>query len=223
MKDYIVKRFTDIEGDQNRGWRVDELRLETEDGEEIGYMKLAQIPFKRFKSHYPNILYFFDKIRGWCGFVKYYEENDWQSIANRAHSYDRSIGMSSFEDRDLPDHEWEKKGRLAIKQIEDKYMWQFKNFQLYFVDQPYVDYAQINEKFQRQGFYLKLYYEALKWCKERDLPLYTSSLKSDEAELTFEKYVNEHKIIGNYVYINVHHGRDPDKTFQRFRVTTVML
>jgi len=81
MKDYIVKRFTDIEGDQNRGWRVDELRLETEDGEEIGYMKLAQIPFKRFKSHYPNILYFFDKIKGWCGFAEYYEENDWKSIA----------------------------------------------------------------------------------------------------------------------------------------------
>jgi len=102
-------------------------------------------------------------------------------------------------------------------------MWQFKNFQLYFVDKPYVDYARINEGFQRQGFYLKLYYEALKWCKEWDQPLYTSSLKSDVAEMAFEKYVNEHKIIGGYEYPHVHHGRDPEKRHQRFRITTVMI
>lgn len=223
MKNYNVVRIEDIEGDNNRGWQVDEIKLETDEGKEIGYIKLAYIPYKRFSSHYPNILYFLSKIKGWCGFDKFYEEGRWSEIAIRANLHDRSIGDANIERRKLSLEEWEEKGRLTLKQLEEKYMWQFKNFRNYFVDKLCVDYAKVNEKFQGQKYYLKLYYEALEWAKEQELQLYTSGLKTKQAKLIFSSYVNGYKIEGNNEFPHSFHGRDPQKRMERFRVTRVIV
>jgi hypothetical protein len=54
---------SDSEGDENRGWQVDQVDAYVND-DHAGYLKMSYIPEERFIRHYPTILHFVDKIKG---------------------------------------------------------------------------------------------------------------------------------------------------------------
>lgn len=190
--DYKVKITKDCEGDNNRGWEVDMVELFNEDSVCMAYMKLAYIPKERFESHYPNILYYMDNIKGWCGFKRYFENENWEELIIRANCHNRSIGsrLTQSNKRIITDKEWEFYGKKALKQIENIYGDSFESFKNYFVDKVYVDYAGVEEEFRGNKLYLALYKEAFNYTQKLELSLYSSSLKSDIADKTYRSYVN---------------------------------
>lgn len=213
-----VKRSYDIEGNYNRGWQVDMLELLTEDGKSIGYMKLGYIPFDRFKEHYPHIIYYMDRMKGWCGLIDLYKNKNWERLAKKISAHDRSIGYNEYTYRTQKNthEEWEVIGKNAVKQLERKYISEFSEFELYYVDKYYVDFVRIHEDHRGNGYYLKFYQEALKWVEEQNMPLFTNSQKSDIAQRRFNKYLKQHKIIGHHEY----YERDDDK--ERFKIDKVI-
>jgi GNAT superfamily N-acetyltransferase len=208
------ERIEDSEGDCNRGWQVDKLVAWMDgirsvgigiDGspEEVGYLKLAYIPKKRFDDHFKaGALSYADQIAGHRVFPA---PKDWEtnpdarashdidgfddhqlrefvrgaswSFLNRDFSYGASHAkLQSMDRRQLMDQV--KEIRAAV---EHRFSAEYRRFRRNVVDKPMVDFIRVHDGYRRLGIATALYVEGARWMAEKGLRLYASSNQSTEA------------------------------------------
>lgn len=221
-----VNYILDYERSQ-RPWSaydVDMIELKTDDGRKIGYMKLGHITSEKFEEHFPTVLHWLGRSKGWCGVDDMYDSKQWKELAIKLNCYDRSALIPDYVKTDyhknVTDEEWKDYGRKAVEKITSKYSIVYENFRKYFVGNCYVDFANVEEKFRGQGYYIELYRLALEWCNKRGLNLYTSSLKSDLAQYRFDQHTSSGTIEISVDIFNRFHG-DGKSSIDRTQVTNV--
>ena len=203
--DQLVFDFSsDVEGDNNRGWQVDQITA-FYNGEEVGYLKLAYIPKQRFAEYYPTIFNWMDQIRGNCIIprAKVDESGDdvdykaFRDSAKRHYNTFTTEELRTFANRvnmvlrggDIS-RDLESCDRDAIldfvKKLEVKAneinKTEFKNFKTYYVNKPIDDFIRVEKDFQRKGIAEHLYKLGAKWMESCDLPFYLSTCRQPAAE-----------------------------------------
>jgi hypothetical protein len=203
-REITMKRIPDSEGDENRGWRVDEIEAYV-DGKQAGYIKLSYIPHARFHKNYPTVFNYADAFEGLYGapYKKRHEHYKnltaderremLKSVMHRLRLVDYG-GESKVDD--MSDREVMKElQRIEEKLNKGKMGEKFRKFKNFHKDKPLVDFIRVydgqNRKegdtdFRRQRIGEALYREAAKWMKEKGMKMYASGLQSDEAKKSWD-------------------------------------
>ncbi len=147
-----LERHPDTEGDDNRGWQVDEVRAYVGDTQ-VGYLKMSYIPLERYKRYYPSIFNYLDQIAGWSGIMGKDRAADWRTfdevrlkalIKNvewRAFHNDYSMRPEELNHDRKTLVQWA--ARLEAKLLTGRYGGQFKQFRKSHVNKPLVDYIRV--------------------------------------------------------------------------------
>lgn len=200
----------DIEGDNNRGWQVDQIDAYVK-GRYAGYLKIAYIPKERFKKWYPSILNFLRQIKGSAilpigkeaQHYSTYTDSElkdtfinisWQ-LFHKDYSLEYSEGKINLSREELLD-----RIREYEKQLEKEYKDQLADFKDTFVDHPYVDFIRVFKRneptgkktqgnrslarkhFKRQRIGTALYLKGAEFLKKKGLLLRASTSQSDSAQ-----------------------------------------
>lgn len=184
----IIKKI-DSESDKslNRGFQIDKIQLIDEStGLEIGYIKLGYIPSDYIKKM--SIVDYVDDFVGWCGLKRSFHNKNYEKFSRTV--FNRKSWGYNFKENE----NWAERANEAIHYLNEKFGKQFNGFKEYFCDNYYVDYARVNQMFVGNGYYVKLYEEALKLAKQQGLKLFTSSLKSDVAVNRFKQHIRSGSI-----------------------------
>lgn len=202
-----VKRVEDSEGDNNRGWQIDELQAFV-DGQEAGYLKLSYIPEERFAAHYPaGVFDFVHQIKGHIIF-----EYAGESRAERSIKHDFKTMTDDELRKFISTASWsfmhvsygEMSGRegeleamsrkelmakiLELKKVVTKrFGKEFEEFKSYFINKPLVDFIRVKDQFLRQGIATALYIEGAKWMAEKGMVVHASGLQQPEAAAAWAK------------------------------------
>lgn len=194
-KEITFKITRDIEGNENRGWIVHEIKPFV-DGKSAGYIKISYIPRERFEEFYPTIFNFISQISGSLLLPIDDRHLHWQTLdtENLRKFVQNVYWLILHEDystdeifKSLPREDLIKMVEDSMDAVNKKYGQKFKEFEAYHVDKPIVDYIRVEEEFQRKHIALSLYWTAAKWLKKQGLKLHASSLQSPEAELAWKK------------------------------------
>jgi GNAT superfamily N-acetyltransferase len=188
--------FNDIEGDNNRGWQVDQIKAFV-DGQEVGYLKLSYIPRERFNRYYPSIFNWLSQMEGkhilpfnkqHLDPFKHLDAGEIKrALHNALYYYVKLEGLRYNEVESLPDSElllWLRKAEgAAHTQSGDK----FEDFYAYYVNRPLVDYIHVNKDFRQRGIGTALYIAGAKWMAQKGMQMYASTLQQPEAAAAWKK------------------------------------
>lgn len=194
----------DIEGDKNRGFQVDKIEAFIGD-ENVGYLKIAYIPRKRWEKWHPSILNWYTQFQGSSLLPHEYKTSKLEDIPTEELAKDLAHAWWASPSAD--DINYSKRNEIyqqmqqialtgnrqqildAYHQIErDAYKHKgklFKRFENYFVDKAYVDFIRVEDKYQRQGIATALYRAGYEWMKSKGMPFYASGTQSKDAKATW--------------------------------------
>ena len=199
------KYHEDSEGDDNRGWQVDKITAFIDDTE-VGYLKLAYIPRKRFEKWYPSILNYVDQIVGTHILPHEYRGMLWTQIPTdvlrkSVYNLAQVAGLGWTESNELADtaktasdaelHQIYRKLIVDLKKTKGVL---FKRFERYFVDHPYVDFIRVNDNYQRQGIGTALYRAGHEWMKAKDMKLHASTTQTDYAKAAWKSLERDYNV-----------------------------
>jgi GNAT superfamily N-acetyltransferase len=207
------ERFKDIEGNKNRGWRVD--KIEAKIGNElVGYIKISYIPKTRFRQYYKSVFNFAHQMLGQTVFPFGKETASLESLNNKElfdalyRVYrEKSYSLAEQLDPKMP----RKQVMLLLKKQElawmndetnEPYGEKFKKFYRYHVDKPMVDAIRVEDgsgslgtagkpSHLRRGIGRKLYAAASEWMQERGLRLHASGCQTNDAKACWTKFDSE--------------------------------
>ena len=199
-----IEVIDDVEGDRNRGWRIDQVSVK-HGGEEIGYLKMAYIEKDRFANYYPTIFNWLDQIKGQIIMPR---PDDYTSIswddARKRHYRDFSTSelkgflkrmavyrFQSGKSRNIDTHDHDTLMTLAEKaeaEMAERYGREFKKFKTYYCMKPIDDFVRVNKDYQRHGIAELMYRVAVKYLEERGMHLYLSTIRQPAAEALAEKF-----------------------------------
>jgi GNAT superfamily N-acetyltransferase len=195
----------DVEGDKNRGWKVDRIDAFLPGIEEpVGYLNISYIPKERFKAHYPGILNYLSKMNGMSILPYEYKNADYHKIPPQelkkiiSKAYIAIGPYPSTEEferlKNLPLNEvipeFEKIEKIAKK----NYGLQYRQFKNYHVDKPLVDFIRVRPDVQRKGIATALHRAGYEWMKSRGLPYYASGTQTDMAKRVWDKLEKEYPV-----------------------------
>ena len=198
----------DSEGNNNRGWQVDQITAKI-NSEEIGYIKLAYIPKSRFNCFYSSILDYLVLIRGkhvlpyeyrsgiGCGldivpFNKIPVDKLKKGIVsasisiNKWVSSDEQTRLCNVPESEVVD-EYIKLEKIAKRAFGKN----FREFKKFHVDKPIVDYIQVEPGYRRAGVATLLYKSAYHWMKSKNMKLYASNMQSQQSKEAWLKIEQE--------------------------------
>lgn len=149
-----LERHADTEGDDNRGWQVDEVRAFVGDIQ-VGYLKMSYIPLERYKRYYPSIFNYLDQVGGWSGLMGDFKNRaaDWHTFDDdRLKKLIKNVEWRGFHNDysrkpEELDHDhktlvqWA--ARLEAQLLAGRYGEQFKQFRKSHVNKPLVDYIRV--------------------------------------------------------------------------------
>ena len=200
-KEITLEFDADSEGDDNRGWQVGKITAFIE-GNEVGYLKLAYIPKRRFAEHYPTIFNWMDQMQGKCilprpkvvgddftafrdAAKRHYKTFTCAELRKFLNSTNLSLRGGDIS-RDLLGLNQEQLLEM-VREMEvkahDRLGREFKKFKTYYVDKPIDDFIRVEPEFQRQGIAEHLYKVGVKWLESQNLPFYLSTCRQNAAEL----------------------------------------
>ena len=157
----------------NRGWITDQFSL-FQDDDEIGYLRCENIPKDNVPKFYPNgVVDYMDRIGGWCGTTRKYEEGKPACFPHINHN--KEITTQEVDEY-----------------LAKYYQGQFEGFLNYHVDKPFDQFIRIHERYQRQGHAELLILSAVKHYREQGLEFYLSTCRNQKSELF------AHKLIAKY-------------------------
>ena len=194
----------DIEGDDNRGWRVDKVSA-VHDGNEIGYLKMAYITKERFADHYPTIFNWLDQIKGHIIIPRplNHEDPEWSTAQKRHYmefnveeirrfiSSIRQLSYSRQVNENLSNCDLETLQALAtVAEVEaiKQFGGEFKKFRQQYVNKPVDDFVRVESQYQRHGIAETMYRVAVKYLNERGMHLYLSTLRQPAATALADKF-----------------------------------
>ena len=174
----------DVEGDENRGWRVD--KIDAYEGDKlVGYCKIVYIPHDRFVKWYPSFFNYLYHIKGHALLPYEYRDKPLNEIPIdelRKNLVGVMISLgpypSSQEQRavqNMPDKEVIEQYKYWRGVARKRYGKEFAEFVNYHIDKPILDFINVDDKdqFLRVGEALAI--KARDWMKERGLRLYLTS------------------------------------------------
>lgn len=197
----------DSEGNNNRGWQVDEITAKI-NSEKIGYIKLSYIPKSRFDYFYSNIFNYLQFIQGRHVLPYEYEIGisptpfkDYKKIPldklkkNIVHTYIYLQDYASSEEQkrlsNLPESEILGEYIKLEKIAKHKFGKKFKEFKKFHVDKPIVDYISVNYEYRRAGVATLLYKSAYHWMKSKNMKLYASGMQQPASKAVWLKIEQE--------------------------------
>ena len=199
-----VEVVDDVEGNHNRGWRVDKVSVK-HDGDEIGYLKMAYIDKERFDDYYPSIFNWLDQIKGQIIIPRPADNTNasWDD-ARKRHYRDfsteelrkfigslRQYAANRVSDEDLTacDHDMlQALATVAEVEATQRFGREFKKFKTYYCMKPIDDFVRVERDYQRNGIAEMMYRVAVKYLDERGMHLYLSTIRQAEAEALAEKF-----------------------------------
>ena len=190
---------TDIEGDKNRGWKIDKLTAYV-DSKEVGYIKIENIPKERYERYYPTIINYISQISGTHILPIDKKHLHWTELETEElreavkYAYWGVLHIDRSMDKEfkmLPREDLEKMMDDAILPIKKIYGKRFKEFIDHHVDKPFVSYIHVEKDARRQRIGVALYLTAAKWLKKQGLRLYASTGQTDMAQGAW-KYLEKH-------------------------------
>ena len=154
-----TKRHEDVEGDNNRGWRVDKIAAYV-DGDYAGYIKISYIPKERFIKYYPTVLNYMSQIGGSGGVLPrgknnwHYRELSDEELKNTVQNLSGQTKYHSI---------WNSGGKEGMPSSRDELIYiindiiknerkgqeaqeNFKKFAKYWIDKPIVDFIKVFKK-----------------------------------------------------------------------------
>lgn len=204
---------------ENRGWVIDKITAFL-DGKQAGYLKIENIPRKNFEHYYPSILNYLKEIKGLCVLPYGYETKRVDEIPilelRKNVVYAAMSGydyVSGEEQKRLSDLTWDQVMEFYKKLEHDmkkKHGTEFRHFETYHVDKPFVSYIHVNDDMRRQGIGTALYRAGYEWMKSRGLRFYASRTQSDLAQAAWKKMRKEYPIKSE---------RIPDKFMRGKKIT----
>lgn len=195
----------DSEGNNNRGWQVDEITAKI-NSEEIGYIKLAYIPKSRFNYFYSSILDYLVLIQGkhvlpYCGtgcaldivpFNKIPVDKLKKSIVSASISINKWVS-SDEETRlcNLPESEVVDEYIKLEKIAKREFGKNFREFKKFHVNKPIVDFIHVEPRYRRAGVATLLYKSAYHWMKSKNMKLYASATQQPASKAAWLKIEQE--------------------------------
>ena len=205
--DIHFEYYTSVEGDNNRGWRVDKV-IAAHKSKQVGYLKLAYIPLDRYNEYYPTIFNWMDQIRGMCilpratGII-IHDEGEYRAASCRHYSTFTKKEAFHFLNRLSLNQRYCVKEKTRENLCHAELLWciedcertllkgqlgkEFKQFKQYYVDKPIDDFVRVEDNYQRQGIAENMYEVATLWLAKRKLPLYLSTLRHPHAKALSDK------------------------------------
>lgn len=207
------KYLPDVEGDENRGWQVDQIDAYV-NGHHAGYIKASYIPMARFKKYYHNVLNYMSLIGGSHPLPLDEKDKDYHGydeknldivikrLKTQLHDYSETSLPTRKDKIDYIDSIVNKSKNQSGNLERDKI--EFTKFKNRTVDKPIVDFIRVfgnddyhswgtnNPKtsepmeFRRLGIGTSLYIEMAKYLHTKKLKLYASTLQSKEAEQAWQ-------------------------------------
>lgn len=184
----------------NLGWVVH--RVEAYVGDlRVGYLKISYIPQEYADRYFPTLWHYLKNHKGYRN-IK--DPDDLDSVY-------RGVSVSRWSSVDPDTIE------VPPKKLRDRYLKMYEKSEagddyrqtmLYLVDHPFVDY--IDVEFKGEGVGTALYKYGARWlAKVKGLPLYASSLQTDEAK---KAWLSMRKPSKRIPVIDEPHPTDPTKT-----------
>lgn len=199
------KYLEDSEGDDNRGWQVDEINAYM--GEtKVGYLKLAYIPAERFKKWYPSILSYIQLIGGSHFFPRQYCTVPWTSIPiddlrKSVYMMAQVAGVGWNESNRMQAEASEAPDKIVrqmihglVMEIEKEQGHKFKAFKKFFVNHPYVDFIRVDDEYKRMGIGTALYRAGHEWMKTKGMKLHASNSQSADAAAAWETLERDYPV-----------------------------
>lgn len=159
------------------GYRLIQFKAMSPDLEEMGFIKVSYIPLTLWKRLYPDPLHFLAAFRGWHLPLG---ENDIYALATAVALYWRHKVNVTFDSVEECEAFLDACRASKREEIQD--------FRKAVVDNPYVDYIKVHEKWRRQGIATFLYSEAAKYMASHyGLTLKGVGLQQPAATAVWEK------------------------------------
>lgn len=206
LKDGRTARLTyhtDAEGDNNRGWQVDQIEASV-GGMPAGYLKISLITLDRLQRYYPTVLHYQQLIGGWhlgLGIDKWETQAEPPlKILRKASSYGRSYSFG----KELSEEEVLTFTQKSLSEKTEK----FFDFYRFHVERPLVDYISVYEagethrgigwkkesaehsisveNFRGLGLAGILYKAGAVWSARNNRCLYASGCQSDAAKVVWQ-------------------------------------
>lgn len=214
---------------ENRGFEIDEVTA-TINGNLVGYLKVSNVPARNFKLYLPTIWHYLGSIGGWYT-PELFEAHDGKAkpiscvefldLKVKAAQYYYGLdckNCSSYE-------ELMKKAETCRRHREN--ISQYKKFQAFYKDKPYVDYVNVGYHPSRQmeiehrgrGIGMMLYSAAAHSLKQKKLLLHASGLQSNDAQRMWKHFEDagwtETDVARNRRYLRVDKMPEPNKILQK--------
>lgn len=166
-------------------------------GEEFGYINVTYIPFEVWEDRYAHrsgFLNFANDFMGWCFREPRVIPKALHQLSRRLDSWQNRLSMEEIEAMERREMFFTYEDYM-IKAVE-RHGDRRESEKEFHVDKPRTEYIRVAENHRRQGIGTALYEEANRWMREQfDLPLYSSSLRQNNAEAAWEKLRSEGKAI----------------------------
>lgn len=187
MVEYFL--VEDSEGDNNRGWRVDEI-VALDGSELVGYIKASYIPLERFQAHYPTIVQYLGKIKGKMilpyGVETVEDCNEEQLLAACSRLAYETLPWSVAAENSTMLSRYSRETLMtfwnaSLPTLVEKHQRSFEEFEDHHVDKPIVDFVRVGRPYQRQGYATTLYFEMARHLADQGLTLRASGVQEDAA------------------------------------------
>lgn len=192
LNDFIYSIHYSITGDSNRGWQDDLFVLKLRNNvtnvyESIAYLHVAYIPKNLFEKHYSlGVFDYLGKISGRTALnLKYYTKKEILSNTPLSRFWNKNNELENLSKKEI-EHSFDS----FLKSLDISYGKKYNEFVEFHVEKPLVNFIYVNENYQRNGFYQRLYEIAAKEYSKSKLKLYTSNIKSKESLGAWKKLKN---------------------------------
>lgn len=187
-QDITFKLYEDIEGDNNRGFIVHKI-VPIVGGNPAGYLKVSYIPNDRAKKHYPTVFHWLERMEGKHGMITVYEDksiSDPKALFSLLQRYgnwrEGAEASQQWKNGELTKSDLKEFRKKILTNLQEKYEDHFKQFLQYFVDNPYVDYINVDEKRNHVGLALYIAGAYYLYHNFGRLKLFASSTQSNDAQ-----------------------------------------
>lgn len=193
-KSYVVHRLDAYLEGYNAS--EDETRLEGFEGNEVGYMKVAYVPEDLWNDAYSGAVGFLrwtSDWKGWC-YGDVHSINDGIKVLSQKLE-PWSDWLSAEEIKDMPFGEKVDVFEEYLAEARERTAEDYQESVRYNVGKPEPDFVSVARSQQRQGIGTMIYEKAAEILAERyNKPLFSSTLRSDQAEAVWSKLDEKHGV-----------------------------
>lgn len=214
---------------ENRGFEIDEVTA-TINGNLVGYLKVSNVPARNFKLYLPTIWHYLGSIGGWNVDELFESHNGRAKNISWSEFLDLKIKAAQyyygFDSSNCSSYE-ELTKRVEKCRRHKENIAQFKRFESFYKDKPYVDFVNVDTNTNRnmnvshvgRGIGMMLYSAAAHSLKKKKLLLHGSSIQSTDAQRMWKYFEAagwiDNDIARNRKFLRVDKIPEPNKILHK--------